>query len=256
MILSIPSMVPRSDRVHVVRDNETQTYRSDYTERKAGVPQLLLVEQFIPGSEILPHFHTIDQFQVFIGGEGRLGHHAVEAIAIHYSNGHTGYGPIVAGERGLSYYVLRPGFDVMGSQYLHVPEAHKNLKPGGKRYFLAEGIKPRPEAELRKIAAPEVRRVIGVRPGDPDAGIFAEILSMGPHAPHTGSDPGRGGGQVYLVLAGALTHEGQELGSRAAIAVTRDERTVTFASGADGAQVMVLQYPRRSQPAASTVENQ
>jgi hypothetical protein len=249
MILSIPGMLPRADRVHVVRDNETETYRSDYTERTAGVPQLLLVEQFVPGSAILPHFHAIDQFQVFIDGDGKLGHHAIEPISIHYSNGHTGYGPIVAGERGLSYYVLRPGFDVMGSQYLHLPEARKSLKPGGKRYFLAEGIKARPQAELRKLAAPEVRRVIGVKPGDPDAGIFAEILSMGPHAPYTGSDPRKGGGQVYLVLAGSLTHEGQTLSQRAAIAVTHDERPVTFASGADGVQAMVLQYPRRSQPA-------
>ncbi len=42
---------------------------------------------------------------------------------------------------------------------------------------------------------------------------------------------------------------GQTLGPRAAIAVTHDERPVTFASGADGVQAMVLQYPRRSPPA-------
>jgi hypothetical protein len=37
MRLSIPDMTPRADKVHVVRDNETETWRSDYTERKAGV---------------------------------------------------------------------------------------------------------------------------------------------------------------------------------------------------------------------------
>jgi hypothetical protein len=31
MLLSIPSMFPRSDKIHVVRDNETETWRSDYT---------------------------------------------------------------------------------------------------------------------------------------------------------------------------------------------------------------------------------
>lgn len=100
MLLSIPSMFPRADRIHVVRDNETETWRSDFSERKAEVPQLLLVEQEIPGSQILPHFHTIDQFQVFVDGSGRLGSHVVDPIAIHYTNGYTGYGPIVAGENG------------------------------------------------------------------------------------------------------------------------------------------------------------
>lgn len=75
MLLSIPSMFPRSDKIHVVRDNETETWRSDYTQRKVGVPPVLLVEQHVPGSKILPHFHGIDQFQVFMDGEGKLGHH-------------------------------------------------------------------------------------------------------------------------------------------------------------------------------------
>ena len=60
MLLSIPSMFPRADKVHVVRDNETETWRSDFSERRAEVPQLLLVEQQVPGSQILPHFHAIE----------------------------------------------------------------------------------------------------------------------------------------------------------------------------------------------------
>ena len=71
MLLSIPSMFPRADKVHVVRDNETETWRSDFSERRAEVPQLLLVEQQVPGSQILPHFHAIDQFQVFVDEIGR-----------------------------------------------------------------------------------------------------------------------------------------------------------------------------------------
>lgn len=77
MLLSIPAMKPRADRVHVLRDNETETWRSDYTERRAGVSQVLLVEQQIPGSKMLSHFHGVDQFQVIVGGHGKLGQHAV-----------------------------------------------------------------------------------------------------------------------------------------------------------------------------------
>src|SRR5690349_16177915 len=168
MILSIPSMFPRADRTHVVRDNETETWRSDYTERKAGVPQVLLVEQQIPGSKILPHFHGIDQFQVFIDGTGRLGSHEIHPVSVHYTNSHTGYGPIEAGPQGVSYYVLRPSFDTLGSQYLHVPEARKNLKPGGKRFFLADGIEVESVAALRALTSVRSERVIGVDPGDPE----------------------------------------------------------------------------------------
>ena len=50
MLLSIPNMTPRPDKVHVTRDNETETWRSDYTERAAGIPQVLLVEQPLAGS--------------------------------------------------------------------------------------------------------------------------------------------------------------------------------------------------------------
>jgi len=247
MLLSIASMFPRKDRIHVVRDNETETWRSDFSERRADVPQLLLVEQEVPGSQILPHFHAIDQFQVFVDGSGRLGHHAVEPIAIHYTNSYTGYGPIVAGENGFSYYVMRPGFDVQGSHYLHVPEARAKLKPGGKRFILAEGIKVSTLADLAALKAAAVERVIGVDgPNDPEAGVFADIVRLPPGAAYTGADPATGNGQVFMVLQGAIVHAGNEMGLRASIAITPDEGAVSFCAGSAGAQVMALQYPRRS----------
>ncbi len=247
MILSIPSMVPRADKTHVVRDNETETWRSDYTERKAGIPQVLLVEQQIPGSRILPHFHGIDQFQVFMDGEGKLGRHPVAPISVHYTNAYTGYGPIVAGHHGLAYYVLRPGFDVMGSQYLHVPEARAKLKPGNKRFFLAENIEVKTAAELRGVAAPVVERLIGVDgEHDPDAGVFLDVVTMGPSMQYAGADPQSGGGQVFLVVQGGILHEGQTLGLRGSVAVTCDEAPLTLASGIDGLQMLAFQYPRRS----------
>jgi hypothetical protein len=248
MILAIPSMFPRADRIHVVRDNETETWRSDFTERKAGVPQLLLVEQQVPGSKILPHFHAIDQFQVFMDGEGKLGNHAVKPISIHYTNGHTGYGPIEAGPQGLSYYVLRPSFDTLGSQYLHVPEARKKLRRGGKRFMLAEDIGVQSMEALRTLTAPNVERVIGVEPNDPEAGLFVDIVSLPPDAPYNLADPSTGGGQVVIVVQGSVLYGGQELGLRASIAATSDEAAVAFTAGSGGAQVMVMQYARRYQP--------
>ena len=245
MILTVPSMFPREDKIHVVRDNETETFRSDFTERKAEVPQLLLVEQPKPDSHILTHFHSVDQFQIFMDGYGKLGNHPIEPISIHYTNSYTAYGPIIAGPKGMSYYVVRPGFDVDGSYYVHIPEKKAAISRGRKRSFVAEHIKARTEHDLRALKGIEVDRVIGVDRGDPDEGVFADIVSLPPGAQFTGADPKSGGGQVFLVLAGSLMREGKALGLRSAIALTYEEPVVTLHAGPNGAQFMALQYPRR-----------
>jgi len=246
MLLSIPNMTPRADKVHVVRDNETETWRSDYTERRAGVPQVLLVEQQIPGSKILPHFHGVDQFQVIVDGEGKLGQHAVGPVSLHYTNRFTAYGPIEAGPRGMSYYVLRPELAVSGSHYLHVPEERAKMPRGGKRYFMADHLPLRSAAELKALRETEIKSLLAVAEGDADAGVFADMLWLPPHATYIGADPNSGGGQVFLVLQGTLQHHDQSLTAPASVALTRDEDALHFAAGAQGLQVLMLQYPRRA----------
>lgn len=245
MRLIIPDMTPRTDRTHVVRDNETETWRSDYTERHADVPQLLLVEQPIPGSKILPHFHGVDQFQVIIAGSGKLGQHAVGPVSVHYTNRFTGYGPIEAGPQGMSYYVLRPGLAVSGSHYLHVPQERAKMTRGGKRYFMADNLRVRAIPELRALRQPETDRLMSVTDGDADAGVLAELLSLGPDMSFYGVDPKTGGGQVYLLLQGSIVHSGENLRAPASIALTREETALTFTAGPDGVQLLILQYPCR-----------
>ncbi|MBT3534778.1 MAG: hypothetical protein HN478_12925, partial [Rhodospirillaceae bacterium] len=69
-------------------------------------PQALLVEQSA-NSEIPPHFHGIDQFQVVVRGGGMLGKHAVKPVCIHYANAYSGYGPLNAEDEGVFYFTLR-----------------------------------------------------------------------------------------------------------------------------------------------------
>lgn len=244
MLLTIPNMTPRADKVHVVRDNETETWRSDYTERRAGVPQVLLVEQQIPGSKILPHFHGVDQFQVIVGGDGKMGHQPVGPISLHYTNRFTAYGPIEAGPQGMSYYVLRPAFAVSGSHYLHVPEERAKMPRGGKRYFVADNLAVHSAAELYALRETEVKVLMAVTDGD-DAGAYAAMVALPPSARYVGADPRGGGGQVFLALQGSLRHGDQMLCAPASVALTPDEAALDFAAGPDGLQMLVLQYPRR-----------
>ena len=246
MLLSIPDMTPRADKVHVVRDNETETWRSDYTERCAGVPQVLLVEQQIPGSKILPHFHDVDQFQVIIGGSGKLGQHAVGPVSLHYTNRYTGYGPLEAGPQGMSYYVLRPEFAVSGSHYLHVPQERAKMPRGSKRYLMVDHLPVLAAAELAALKQPEVKQLFALPEADADAGVLASLLLLPPHAHYQGVDPQRGGGQVFLVLQGTLVHHGQVLAAPASVVLTRDEAALSFGAAGDGLQVLMLQYPRRN----------
>jgi hypothetical protein len=252
MILSIPSLWPRADRVRqsssALFGNDPQTFRSDFSERKAGVPQMILVEQPVCGSSVLPHYHATDQFQIFMDGGGKLGRQDIRPISIHYTNRYTGYGPIVAGPAGVSYYVLRPEFDqLVTGQYLHVPEKRDALRQhkSHRRAEIVEGVTVKTTAELLQLTAPVSERVIDAEQDAHDPGLFAEVLCMGANMRYTGPDPANGGGQVFIVIHGSLRRVGAAFVARASIALTREEKALTFTSEDAGAQVLVLQYPRR-----------
>lgn len=250
MILSIPSMFPRADRTRqydpVVFGNECETWRSTFTAKKPGMPQILLVEQS-PRAELLPHYHASDQFQIFIEGEGRLGKHDVRPVSIHYTNRYTGYGPLIANNGGIQYFVLRPSFDVLGlGQYLHKRELRENLRAHGshKRALMAD-IDVKSIDELEAVRGSSVRRLFGFGREDPDGGIFADVLELGANVKYAAPDPHEGGGQVVLVLQGSLVHNGDKMGVRSALAVTEEENAVSFSGGPAGLQALILQYPKR-----------
>ncbi len=252
MIIPLPSLLPRADRTRQSQPelfgNDPQSFRSDFTERRPGVPQILLVEQPVEGSTVLTHYHSQDQFQVFIEGNGTLGRHAVNPVTVHYTNRYTGYGPIIAGPQGVSYYVLRPSFDTLVTgQYVHVPELRDKLKshPGPKRSIVVDAIAIRSDAELRALREVEVQRVIEDRPQDVEAGLFADVIILGPGMRYRCPDPEGGGGQVALVLAGEILRDGARFGRPSGIAVTRDEAAVELLAAGGGAQVLLMQYPQR-----------
>lgn len=253
MILPVTSLWPRADRVRqssaALFGNDPQTFRSDFSERQPGVPQLILVEQPVPDSQVLPHYHATDQFQIFIDGDGRLGRHVLRPVGIHYTNRYTGYGPIVAGPSGVSYYVLRPEFDqLVTGQYLHVPEKRAALRQqtGHKRVDMVDGIAIKSAAELQRLTAPVRERLIDAEQDAHDPGLFADVLCMGAGVNYAGPDPASGGGQVFLVLQGSMHYQGQTFSARSCVAVTCEEAAITLTSGDSGVQMLVLQYPRRS----------
>ena len=145
-------------------------------------PQAFLIEMQA-NEVIVPHFHEVDQFQVFVSGSGSLGRDrdAAQPLTVHYADHHTGYGPINAGPQGYSYFTLRARSD-SGAVYLHQPGYREKLKPSRKRHGTASGLTLSTEPVLleRKEAAIErllqdldgadgkVSRSIASTPNQPD----------------------------------------------------------------------------------------
>lgn len=150
-------------------------------------PTVSLISQ-PAGCVLEAHMHRENQFQVFVGGSGTLGPHAVRPVCVHYSGAYTGYGPLVAGPEGLQYFTIRPAYDTW---MIPVSRARGQMPRGPKRHALVEVVATPGESSLATLL-PLAADGLGVqRWQTPDASLLA--------IPHLET----GCGTFVLVLAGA-----------------------------------------------------
>ena len=221
--------------------------RRDYIGTSGTIadgPQGFLVERPYAGARIDPHFHDIDQFQVIVAGDGRMGKKAVQPITFQYADAYTPYGPIVADDDGISFFTLRNvasgGHFVMpGSRHLMPCRAGRNIAGG----INLDGSVLAENGVSRKALMDEQ-----------DDGVNAEGIHMGPNATTTGL-PCDGGGQYYLVCDGSLVEDGKTLEELSLIHVAADEDTPTLQAGPDGATVLAMQFGRPSERLGSDPSN-
>lgn len=220
--------------------NGTDFFRGEYLQAPPDAelsPQSFLVEQ-AANSTILSHFHIQNQFQVVVGGSGSLGRHMLKPLAVHYAGAYTGYGPVVAGPKGLHYMTLRPMSDP-GANFL--PEARGALVRGPKRHYTSEAL-PRLKAdELRALRAP---RVTDIEPLQDD-GLAVVQYALPPHASCAALAPATGGGQFMLVVGGSLRHGDATLAFCENLFISADEPAYELHAGEQGAEVLLLQCPPR-----------
>lgn len=182
-------------------------------------PMAFLVEQ--DGDEAVgAHYHQADQFQVMIAGSGRLGSHDVAPVAVHFAGAYSPYGPLRAGAGGLHYFTLRNGWDP-GASYMEFPDNRAGLRAVPRRHREAVG----------ETGAPA-----------PD-GFCARRHRIAPGASETGPDPATGAGQFWLVLSGSLTLRGAALPPNSCVFVYPDEAPLIATAGADGLEVLAMQFP-------------
>ena len=111
----------------------------------ARQPQAFLVEQD-PNWTLRTHFHLQFQFQVVVAGSGTLGRHPLAPYTVHYTTPESGYGPIVSGDEGLSYFTIR---EVGGRGAHFLPESREEMQAGlAKAQVTSSRAAPLPAAGL------------------------------------------------------------------------------------------------------------
>jgi hypothetical protein len=201
----------------------------------AGQPMAYLVEQ-APGATVDAHFHAVDQFQVFVAGSGRIGTHTVRALTVHYAGAFSPYGPIAAGEQGLSYVTLRRDWDP-GAQWM--PAAAPVLRALPERRHVAYTTEP---MDLDALAGGSAQ---GVQ--------WRELAVTG----HAGSarwcgaaagqdllaDPSGSAGQFWYVLAGSLVDaQGRQQQRGGCLFMAADQPPEPVRAGEEGAQFLQLRF--------------
>jgi hypothetical protein len=243
MILTSSAALGQQRRRHLRLPDGFEYYKSEWMECGQDPvlsPTVFLVEQ-VPGAHLVTHFHGQNQFQVFVDGSGTIGPHALGPVTVHYAGAYTGYGPIVAGPKGLAYFTIRSVFE-QGAMVL--PEKRGMLRRGPKRQFHTEPIAPASDGELASLGAVRVDDLVADQPDH----IAVRRVRLPPGAQSTGLDPSPGWGQFSLVIGGALEHAGARLGRWESLFASPDEAAPLLRAGPAGADVLCLR-PAAQDPA-------
>lgn len=195
-----------------------------------------------PGETILPHYHEIDQFQIFVAGASTMGRAPASPLAVHYVDHYTGYGPIEAGPQGFSFFTLHATRDP-GAVYRHHPGYQERLQPSQRRHRLAPGtvLSTAPVLQHRDAVAFEPL----FEAHDTADGLGAFMLRMGTGMRTTKPDTKATGGQFYLVVNGSLEWGGGVYPTWSTLFVSAEEPALEACAGAEGLEALILQFPRR-----------
>lgn len=213
---------------------------SDPVPGEMREPQAYLIEQDA-NSELGAHFHFVDQFQVFVDGDGFIGRHEVKPYTVQFAQGSTGYGPIRAGANGLKYLTMRGSSDTTGAQ--HLPAAKARMRNTSKRNVIVDvpGL-----SELNLIRGPvKVSETSYLNETD---GLACVLTWIPPGESIDPAPQGPGAGRSLIVLSGTVRCRDVGYGRLAVFYISADEQSAPMEALNDGAHVLILQYPHVTKP--------
>jgi hypothetical protein len=191
---------------------------------------------------IMPHFHGVTMFQLFIAGFGTIGARGqvLEPLTVQFKDHHTAYGPVTAGPQGLSFVALRMYTGDSKPVYLKEADAREKLQPSRRRNLTAGPVKfsVAPVMQSRKETLWETLFE------ETDDGMAAHVVRLGAGKTANGPDPKRAGGYYVFVGNGSLVHGQEELPLWSMVVVEPTEEKFELRAGAHGLEALVLQYPR------------
>jgi rubredoxin len=211
-------------------------WRTEFIKPPEGVvdhPVAFLAEDS-PQHVITPHFHQVDQFQVIVSGGGTIGKHELSANTVHFARAYTPYGPIVGDHRGVGFLTLRAQWDP-GAQML--PFSKEKLKgiPDRRPWQATEAPKfdGSSDAHIHTFSAIRDER-----------GLAAYSLELKASAATQGPDPSNGNGQFIVITKGSIVYREGEFRAISIAFIRPDEGAFPIVAGAEGAQALVLNFPR------------
>ena len=186
------------------------------------------------------HFHIVDQFQIFIAGSGTIGRDNAGMITAHYADHHTGYGPLIAGDQGMSYLTLRSKTDA-GLVKLSTPNVREQLKPTKRRHRVTAPVVLSIPPVMAHLEAPQVETVMPEKEGDD--GMTVKVFRLGAGQRISAPDTAGTGGYYLIVMNGSILHEGAEYEPWSLIWVSHEDAAPMLSAGEGGAEVMASVFP-------------
>jgi hypothetical protein len=190
-------------------------------------PQTFFVESVAADASVRPHYHKVNQFQVFPGGNGRLGAHEIEPVLVHYADAYMTYGPIVAGSEGVQYLTVRAQGDP-GPQYM--PESRLARKRVNGRHI------------VHTVAWDDLVPLLEVEAQHRD-GLAIFVVNAVAGDPVQLPDVRNAGGLHVFVLDGTLQRAGSALPRLSNIFFEAGEKASLDQAGTEGVRLLLLYFP-------------
>ena len=184
-----------------------------------------------PNDVTFPHFHELNQFQLFVEGHGRIGKHPLQPDTVHYADAFTPYGPIVASDdEGLAFMTLRAQTSNGGAFRMPGSRSQLERRAGRALTVLAD-----------TSAVPD--RMEELIPLTED-GVEATMLPVAAGATVTPTDRVPSRDRFLVVMSGSLAGDG--LGRYACRFLPAGESVPALTGGSGGAGVLFLAFAARS----------
>jgi len=219
-------------------DNGLKYERYDYFDIHDDLescPQSYLIRQ-LPNITNPLHFHTQNQFQVFIEGSGSFGRHEVLPYMVHYAGAYTGYGPIIAGDEGLQYLTLRSSRD-LGAKFL--PAQMEFFKKGPKHHFTSPSIIPEEQTALNEITHEDLSWIHQ----DKHSNLGVGVLKIPSNQEYIVQIPDRVAGLFFVIMQGCVKANDALLRRNENLYIPGNIKTYRIQAGKESAQILWLQMP-------------